>query len=354
MRTQRVAILFGGVSPEHDVSLLSAKSVIEHLPKDKYEIVMLGIKKTGEWMLYKGDVRNLPGGAWENDPSNVPAFIPPDSGVHGIIVRRGSGCETIKIDTVFPVLHGSNGEDGTVQGLLTMAQIPFVGCGVASSAICMDKAFSKALVGAAGVPQARWDSALVSEIETRGAEIMDRVEHRLGYPIYVKPANAGSSVGITRAHDRAELCAALELASHYDSKLVFEETITGREVECAVLGGAQPTASCCGEIVTGSGFYDYDTKYKNSEARLVIPAQLPEKTAETVRMTAVKIFGLLGCRGLTRMDFFVRGSDGQVLFNEPNTMPGFTAISMYPKLFEASGIPYGELLDTLVKMSFEK
>ena len=351
MRKMRVAILFGGVSPEHDVSLLSARSVIEHLPQEKYEIVMLGIKKTGEWLLYRGGTDKLPGGKWEDDPDNLPAFISPDASVHGVIVRKGHECETIRLDAAFPVMHGSNGEDGTVQGLLTMAQIPFVGCGTAASAVCMDKALTKAVLGYYGVAQAKWDSAGVAEFEKNGAAIIDRVEKKLGYPVYVKPANAGSSVGITRAEDRNALYRAVDEAAKYDTKIVFEETVSGREIECAVLGGTEPVASCCGEIITGSGFYDYDTKYLTDEAKLVIPAQLPDGVQDKVRATALHVFGLLGCSGLARMDFFVRASDGAVLFNEPNTIPGFTAISMYPKLFEASGIPYGELLDTLIKLS---
>lgn len=351
MRKQRVAILFGGVSSEHAVSLLSAKSVIENIPRDKYEIIMIGIKKTGEWLLYRGDVEKLPDGKWEDDPDNLPAIISPDAKTHGIVVRRGASCEVISVDAVFPVMHGANGEDGSMQGLLTLAQIPFVGCGVTASAVCMDKSLTKAILDAYGVAQAKWDSVSIDDMEKDGAAIIEGLEQKLGYPIFVKPANAGSSVGITKAKDRQELYKAIDTAAKHDKKIVFEEAVLGREVECAVLGGAEPVASCCGEIVAGSGFYDYDTKYLTNEAKLIIPAQLPDDVTQTIRATAQRVFKLLGCRGLTRMDFFVRASDGAVLLNEPNTIPGFTAISMYPKLFAASGIPYGELLDTLIKLS---
>jgi D-alanine-D-alanine ligase len=354
MRTQRVAILFGGVSPEHDVSLLSAKSVIEHLPKDKYEIVMLGIKKTGEWMLYKGDVRNLPGGAWENDPSNVPAFIPPDSGVHGIIVRRGSGCETIKIDTVFPVLHGSNGEDGTVQGLLKLAGIPFVGCDVLASAICMDKAVACTLFEAAGIPHCPWASYTEYQLKCDLDGCCEQLEYKLGYPMFVKPANAGSSVGISKALDRYTLRTAIEMALREDSKLIFEAAVDGQEVECAVLGSDPALATRPGEILAGAEFYTYDDKYKNGVSQVVIPARLSDEKLDEVRLLAAKAYTAVGCEGLARCDFFVEKSGGRVLINEINTFPGFTPISMYPKLMEHQGLPVNELIDELIALAMER
>ena len=355
MRKIRVAVVFGGVSSEHEVSLLSAKSVIENIPNDKYEIVMLGITKKGEWLLYRGEPDKLPGSQWENDPGNLPAFISPDAKSHGIFVSHKNGSyEVIALDTVFPVLHGRNGEDGTIQGLFTLAQLPFVGCGVAASAICMDKALTNSVLDACGIEQAKWEQAGVKDFENNGAAIISRIESNLGYPVFVKPANAGSSVGISKANDRAELYKAVDVAARHDRKIVFEEAVKGREIECAVLGGWQPTASCCGEIVPCNEFYDYNAKYIADATKLLIPAPLPRETSEKIRATAVKAFQLLGCEGLTRMDFFVRESDGAVLLNEPNTIPGFTAISMYPKLFEASGIPYPELLDTLIKLSIER
>ena len=353
MKKITAAVLFGGVSSEHEVSLQSAKSVIENIPKDKYDIVMLGITKAGRWLLYSGDTAALPSGEWEKDPNNKPAFISPDASVHGIVVQNGTSTEIIKIDVVFPVLHGANGEDGTMQGLLTLAQIPFVGCGCASSAVCMDKMFEKCILDAAKINQAKWDYTDITDYKSNPESVLDRVEKRLGYPIFVKPANAGSSVGITKAHNRAELTAAVETAGKHDRKIVFEETIKGQEIECAVLGNDDPIVSCCGEIIPCNEFYDYDAKYLAGRTKLQIPANLPEEKANEVRETAKRAYKLLGCRGLTRMDFFVR-EDGTVMLNEPNTIPGFTSISMYPKLFEACGIPYSELLDRILTYALEK
>ena len=355
MRTQRIAVLFGGVSSEHEVSLSSAKSVIDNIPKDKYEIVMLGITKEGEWLLYRGDTSALPDGRWERDPANLHAMIVPDAKIHGMVVLHANdGVETVRLDAVFPVLHGANGEDGTMQGLLMLSGIPYVGCAVTASAICMDKAVTKAILDATGIPQAKWESAGVRDFEKNGAAVVERVEHSLGYPVFVKPANAGSSVGISKAGDRAALCKAIDLAARYDRKIVFEEAVKGREIECAVLGGREPVASVCGEIRPTAEFYDYEAKYVTGDTRLDIPARLPAELSDRVRARAVEVFRLLGCEGMARMDFFIRESDGEVLLNEPNTIPGFTSISMYPKLFEASGLPYGELLDTLVRLGMER
>lgn len=355
MRKMRIAVLFGGVSSEHEVSLLSARSVIENIPKDRYEVNMLGITKSGEWLLYRGDPERLPGSEWERDPGNLPAFIAPDAKTGGIVVlRKGAGYDILPIDAVFPVLHGKNGEDGTVQGLLALAQIPVVGCGVTASAVCMDKAVQKSVTAAYGIPQTNWAAASTADFEKNGVIVIERIEKQLRYPIFVKPANAGSSVGVSKAKNREELYKAVDTAAEHDKKLVFEEAVVGREIECAVLGGTEPVASCCGEIVPGSDYYDYNAKYIDNTSKLIIPAQLPEETEKLIRSTAVAAFRVFGCEGMTRMDFFVRESDGEVLLNEPNTIPGFTSISMYPKLFEASGIPYGELLDTLIKLSMER
>jgi D-alanine-D-alanine ligase len=354
MNKTTVAVIFGGVSSEHDVSLVSAKSVIDNIPKDKYNVIMLGITKSGRWILYSGPTDKLPDSSWEKDAGNINAFISPDTATHGIVAVDGNNIKTIRVDAVFPVLHGANGEDGTIQGLLTLAQIPFVGCGCASSAICMDKMFEKCILDAAHINQAKWDYTEITDYAKDSSAILDRVEQKLGYPIFVKPANAGSSVGITKAHDRAELEKAVDEAFKHDKKIVFEETVIGHEVECAVLGNDDPIVSCCGEILSCNEFYDYDAKYLAGKTGLDIPAHLSEELTEKVRKTAKKAFKLLGCSGLTRMDFFIRKSDGAVLLNEPNTIPGFTSISMYPKLFEAVGIPYPELLDRLFKFAMSK
>lgn len=355
MRKQRIGVLFGGISSEHDVSLASAKSVIDNIPKDKYDIAMFGITRQGEWRLYRGDTSKLPGGRWESERGNLRAAIVPDATVHGAVVFRADGTtELMRLDAVFPVLHGMGGEDGTVQGLLTLAGIPYVGCGVAASAVCMDKALTNILLDAAGIAQAKWETACVHDFEKDGTAIIERIESRLGYPVFVKPANAGSSVGITKAADRTALYKAIDAAAKYDRKLVFEEAVKGREIECAVLGGREPVASVCGEIRPTAEFYDYDAKYIRGDTKLDIPARLPQELSDRIRATAVRAFRFLGCEGMARMDFFVRDSDGAVLVNEPNTIPGFTSISMYPKLFEASGLRYGELLDTLIRLSLER
>lgn len=352
MNKVTVAVLFGGVSSEHEVSLLSAKSVIDNIPRDRYDVLMLGITKEGRWLLFSGDTAALPDGSWEQDAGNVEAFLSPDATMRGII-KKANGA-VIPVDVVFPVLHGANGEDGTMQGLLTLARIPFVGCGCASSAVCMDKMFQKCVLDAAGIRQAKWTYADIGEYRQEPGALLDRVEESLGYPVFVKPANAGSSVGISKAHDRAELESAVEKAAVHDRKLVFEETVVGQEIECAVLGNGDPFISCCGEILPCNEFYDYDAKYLAGKTGLAIPAHLSEEKALEVRQTAKMAYLLLGCSGLTRMDFFVRSSDGAVLLNEPNTIPGFTAISMYPKLFAASGISYKELLDRLMMLALEK
>lgn len=350
----KVAVLFGGVSSEHEVSLVSAKSVIDNIPKDKFEVIMLGITKEGKWLLYKGETSSLPDGSWEKNANNLTAFLSPDSSVHGIVVTQRDGSVRFeRVDAVFPVLHGANGEDGTMQGLLTLAKIPFVGCGCASSAVCMDKMFQKSILEAAGIAQAKWDFTHISDYRRTPDEVLSRIEKNLGYPIFVKPANAGSSVGITKAHDRAELGKAIESAAQHDEKIIFEENIKGKEIECAVLGNSEPITSCCGEVLPCNEFYDYDAKYLAGKTGLNIPANLPEEKSNEVRNTAIKVYKLLGCKGLTRMDFFVRESDGAVLLNEPNTIPGFTSISMYPKLFGASGIPYDKLLERLITFAIE-
>ena len=346
----KLAVIFGGVSSEHEVSLTSAKSVIDNIPKEKYEIIMLGITKDGRWLKYSGDTSALPSGDWENDSANLPAFIAPDASLHGMVVA-GSQPQVIRLDAVFPVMHGANGEDGTMQGLLTLSGIPFVGCGCASSAVCMDKMFQKSILSAAGISQAKWDYTDIAEYRKAEDLLLDRIEERLGYPLFVKPANAGSSVGITKAHDRAELLSAIDAAALHDKKIIFEENIIGREIECSVLGNDELIVSCCGEILSCNEFYDYDAKYLAGKTGLCIPAELSSEKSKEVRDTAARVFRLLGCRGMTRMDFFIRQGDDAVLLNEPNTIPGFTSISMYPKLFEASGIPYGELLDRLITLA---
>lgn len=350
---KKVLVLFGGVSSEHEVSLVSASSVIKNMPADKYEIKMMGITKDGKFYLYSGSPDDIADGGWLGSEEHLePAVISCDRSHHGIIhVSTG---EIEYIDVVFPVLHGRNGEDGTMQGLLEISGIPYVGCDTASSAVCMDKAITNAMLDFNRIPQAKWTAFDKYSYDESKAELLADAEAKLGYPIFVKPANAGSSVGISKCSNIGELETACEKAFEHDIKIVLEENIVGKEVECAVLGNEKPIASMPGEIVPCNDFYDYDAKYLANESKLYIPARLTPEKIEEIRNAAVRAYRALGCSGLTRVDFFVRESDGLVMLNEPNTIPGFTSISMYPKMFEASGVPYPELLDRLLCYAMEK
>ena len=353
MKKLNVCVLFGGVSPEHDVSLRSAEAVLNNLDKEKYEILPLGITKTGVWMLYGGtDYSLLPGGAWENHPDNRPAAIAPAFGA-SLLVASGDTMSTRKIDVVFPVLHGENGEDGAMQGLLKLAGIPYVGPHVAASAVSMDKTLTKLVADKAGVPQAAWQLVRRSDLDSHMEQTLDTLERCFAYPMFVKPSGTGSSVGVSKAADRTALAQALIHAAKFDEKVLVEEYIRGREVEVAVMGNANPVASVCGEIDSGADFYDYDAKYITDTSTSYIPARIDEMVAEQVREAAVKIYSAIGCCGLSRVDFFVTYEGERVVFNEINTLPGFTSISMYPKLFAASGIPYTQLIDNLLALALE-
>lgn len=354
MDRKKIAVLFGGCSSEHEVSRVSAASVIRNLPKEKYDPVLIGITKDGRWYLYGGPLEAVEDGSWERDEKNRPAFPSPDRGVGGIVVCGPEGLRTIPVDCVFPVLHGKNGEDGTVQGLLELSGIPFVGCRTLSSAACMDKAVTHTLLSAAGIKQANYLWFFSHKYKTGADKIKLKINARLGYPIFVKPANAGSSIGVSKVSCEAELDEAVAKAAREDGKIVVEEAVTGQEVECAVLGNLEPEAApMVGEIAASAQFYDYDDKYKSGKSQLFIPARLDGAVAEEIRSTAVRAYRMLGCRGFARVDFFVRGGK-EVLLNELNTIPGFTSISMYPKLWEASGLPYGELLDRLIRLALER
>ncbi len=348
-------ILFGGVSSEHDVSVVSAKSVIENIPSDKYNVIMLGITKDGKWFKYDGDVKNLPEDKWLDDSASLTkAVISPDRNDHGLLLFEADGVKTLKIDVAFPVLHGKNGEDGTIQGFLQLAGIPYVGCDMLSSACCMDKVMTNTLADAAGIPQAKWLGLNEYDYNKNPEIYIDKAAEYLGFPIFVKPANAGSSVGVSKADCKASLATAIVKAFKEDSKLVLEEGIVGMEVECAVMGNEEPIASICGEVVPCNDFYDFEAKYVNPASELHIPARLSEEKIEEVRAAARNAYKALGCSGLARVDFFVRSSDGLVMLNEPNTIPGFTSISMYPKMFAASGVPYAELINKLFTLALEK
>ena len=346
-------ILFGGISPEHEVSLRSAESVLNNIDQSKYDVLPVGITKEGDWILFGGkDYAMLPSGAWKNHPDNRRAAISPVRG-QGLLTFEGDCVVRQRIDVVFPVLHGENGEDGTMQGLLQMAGIPYVGPHVAPSAVAMDKTLTKLVVDHAGVPQAAWQLVRSGELENHMENTMDSLELRFRYPMFVKPAGTGSSVGVSKAADREALRNALLAAAKFDKKILVEEFIHGREIEVAVMGNESPVASICGEIDSGADFYDYDAKYITDTSTAYIPARIPGNVAEIVREAAVKVYSAIGCQGLSRVDFFVTFEENRVVFNEINTIPGFTSISMYPKLFTASGIPYTQLIDELLKLALE-
>jgi len=348
-----VCILFGGMSPEHEVSLRSAESVLNQIDQEKYNVYPVGITRDGRWIHFGGsDYSMLPAGTWMDHPDNCQAEISPVRG-QGLL-RFESGCVSqTPIDVVFPVLHGENGEDGAMQGLMQMAGIPCVGPRVAASAVAMDKTLTKLVMDHAGVVQAAWQLVRRSDLAGDLASTLDSLEKRFAYPMFVKPAGTGSSVGVSKASDRQKLEKALKDAARFDDKILVEEFIHGREIEVAVMGNREPIASVCGEIDSGADFYDYDAKYLTDTSTAYIPARIPAQIQEQVREAAVKVYKAIGCRGLSRVDFFVTYEDNRVVFNEINTLPGFTSISMYPKLFEASGVPYGQLIDRLLDLARE-
>jgi D-alanine-D-alanine ligase len=348
----RVGIIFGGKSAEHEVSLQSAKNIIEAIDKDKYDVLLIGIDKNGQWYLNEdtGFLLNA------NNPkliqlnkSNDEVTLIPGKKENQII--HISGQQTIgRIDVAFPVLHGPFGEDGTVQGMLKLANIPYVGAGVLGSAVGMDKDVMKRLLRDAGIPVARHITYRKRSIDDLSFQ---KVQSQLGTPVFVKPANLGSSVGISKAGSESVFMKAVNLAFQFDQKIILEEFIEGREIECSVLGNDQPVASIPGEVIPSHEFYSYEAKYIDEKgAILEIPAKLSEETVKRVQDLAVKSFEVLCCEGMARVDFFVK--EDKVIVNEINTIPGFTRISMYPKLWEASGIPYAELIDRLINLALER
>ena len=353
MKKLSVCVLFGGMSPEHEVSLRSAEFVLNSLDPEKYNVFPVGITKNGDWILYTGtDYSLLPTGQWKDYPENRRAAISPVRG-QGLLSFEGDCVVREWIDVVFPVLHGENGEDGAMQGLLQMAGIPYVGPHVAASAVAMDKTLTKLVADQAGVRQAAWMLVRNSDVDSRLDWVLEQIEKKFHYPVFVKPAGTGSSVGVSKAADRDELRNALLKAGTYDKKFLVEEFIHGREVEVAVMGNESPVASICGEIDSGAEFYDYDAKYVTDTSVAYIPARITEDVAEQVRDAAVRIYSAIGCQGLSRVDFFVTYEGDEVVFNEINTLPGFTSISMFPKLFAASGIPAGQLVDELLNLALE-
>jgi len=384
MKKLRVGVLFGGRSGEHEVSLLSAASVLNAIDKEKYEVVPIGITKDGRWLTAEHAENLLTGKHVEprhlraGDPDTTPAaavleqgesvVVPPEP-VHresglmpfqsdAALTRRASD-RAINVDVIFPVLHGTFGEDGTIQGLLELADIPYVGAGVLGSAAGMDKDIMKSLFIAAGIPIVKHVTILRSAWEKEPKKVEKLVGSKLKYPVFVKPANLGSSVGISKAHDRKELGPAIEEAARFDRKIVIEQGVGGkkqkaREIECSVLGNDAPVASIPGEIVPVKEFYDYNAKYLDEGSELIIPAKISKAEIKKVQELAVQAFKAVDCSGLARVDFLMDPKTKKIYLNEINTMPGFTAISMYPKLWAASGLSYPDLIDRLIQLGIER
>lgn len=350
MDKKNVVVVFGGRSSEHEVSCVSCQTVIANINKETYDIILVGITKEGEW-LFVDKVEDIADGSWVN--SKIRAIISPDTVKKELVIFKEDGVETKKIDVVFPVLHGLNGEDGTIQGIFELAQIPYVGCGVLASSVSMDKLYTKIVVDTLGVNQAQYVGVDRRELVDMDA-VVERAEAKLEYPMFVKPSCAGSSKGVSKAENREGLVTALEEAARHDRKILIEETIVGREIECAVLGLTDVKASGLGEILAAAEFYDYDAKYNNAESKTVLDPELPADVVEEVRKAAVDIFKALDGSGLSRVDFFVEKETNRVVFNEINTLPGFTSISMYPMLWERQGIAKPELVDKLLQLAMER
>ncbi|RAQ97058.1 D-alanine--D-alanine ligase family protein [Thermogemmatispora tikiterensis] len=361
-RKLRVGVIFGGRSGEHEVSIASATSIIEHLDPNKYEVVPIAITQEGRWLLGADPQRLLAAETGQEGTvlsESLAVALPGDPTVGHLVPLNqpenvGQALEAGRVDVIFPVLHGTYGEDGTLQGLLEMAGVPYVGCGVLGSALGMDKEKMKMIFQAVGLPIVDYLVYRRHDWERDPAPIIEAVEARLGYPCFVKPVNLGSSVGVSKAHKREELEQAITFAAEYDRKIIVERGIDCRELECAVLGNDEPLASVVGEIIPSNEFYDYRAKYIDNRSQTVIPADLPQETAELVRHYAVQAFLALDLSGLARVDFFLEKTSGQLYINEVNTMPGFTTISMYPKLWQASGLPYEQLLDRLIELALER
>nr|WP_294490910.1 D-alanine--D-serine ligase VanG [uncultured Mediterraneibacter sp.] len=343
---KRIAVLFGGCSTEYEVSLQSAHAVIENINTDLYERVMIGIsKKTGQWYLYEGNIDNIPEDKWLCDGACTPVWVSTDRTVHGICYQGEDGIHAIPLDAAFPVLHGKNGEDGTVQGLLELAAIPVIGCGVLASSVGMDKEFSHRVAAAAGVPVAN-----TVQVTRPYDEAEIRVcAGRLGYPLFVKPVRAGSSFGITRVCREKELFAAIENAFRHDSEVILEEQINGFEVGCAVLGNEELIVGEVDEIELSEGFFNYEEKYTLKTSGIHVPARIPYEKAEEIRHTAAVIYRALKCRDFARIDMFLT-PEGKIYFNEVNTIPGFTAHSRYPGMMRETGISFKELIQQLIEL----
>lgn len=343
-----VAVLFGGNSSEYEVSLMSAAAVIRHLDTRKYKPILIGITRQGEWLRYTGSPDRIEDGTWFSDKSCVPAAVSPSPKVHGVLVLHNHGLEPIWIDVAFPILHGKLGEDGTVQGLLDLSGIPFVGCGTLSSALCMDKDISHVVARAAGI---QTPPHVVIRRQDDGRAKIEQAD-TLGYPLFVKPARAGSSFGITMVTEKETMPEALRFAFEYDNKVVIEQCVDGFEVGCAVLGNDVPIVGEVDEIELKQGFFDYTEKYTLKTAQIHVPARIDAKTADKVKKTALALYRALGCRGFARVDMFLRPT-GEIIFNEVNTIPGLTPHSRYPNMLQGAGLSFKAMVDRLIELATE-
>lgn len=360
MSKKNLVVIFGGRSSEHEVSCVSAATVIGAVDKEKYNIFLVGITKDGQWLLVDS-VDSIRDGSWRK--SKVSAVISPDKARELVVrekpeekngVTEYGRVYSVKVDVAFPVLHGLFGEDGTIQGLFEMASLPYVGCGHLSSAITMDKFFTKVIADSVKVDQAAYVPVRSFELSDMDA-VVKKVEAEKEYPVFIKPSNAGSSVGISKAHNREELIEGLKLAAKHDTKILVEEAINGREIECAVFGyGDKAIASGVGEIVAAAEFYDYDAKYNNAASKTLIDPDVPAEKVEEIRQAALKIYKACDCFGMARVDFFLERGTDRVVFNEINTIPGHTSISMYPMLMERAGHPMAEYINEMIEMAYER
>ena len=354
MNKIRVAVLFGGVSSEHEVSRRSCCLVLDHIDREKYDVYPIGITKGGDFFYYQGDSAKIPGGEWESDINNRPVLFSLNGKKGFSVLEKDSTLTSLEIDVVFPVLHGKNGEDGTLQGMLMLAGLPFVGSDARASALTMDKIYTHIILENAGIPMAKWDYVKAPDLGMFD-EIEMRLSKKLGYPMFVKPANAGSSGGVTKATDKQSLKEGILVALKEDDKVLIEEAIDGIEIECAALGTTDDAfISCVGEIESANEFYDYEAKYLNEASKVHIPARISEAAAQTARAYAKRAFSVLGCYGLSRIDSFVTRKEGRVILNEVNTLPGFTSISMYPMLIEHSGKDNAQMVDALIQLALNR
>ncbi len=353
MQKLKIGVVFGGISTEHAVSMVSGTSVIENLDKEKYDITPIYIDKNGNWHFYTKPIKEIKVLKIEEEISELEPITNLEKTLKGF-------------DVIFPVLHGLGGEDGSIQGLFELFKIPYVGCKILASTVGMDKAYTKIIFEKAGIKQAKYEyikscndqyiyvDKNFNEIKMNLEEVCGKIECNLQYPMFIKPSNSGSSVGITRATNKKELEEAIEFASKYDKKILVEQGLVGKEVECAVLGNEEVISSCVGEIKPAEEFYSFDAKYKNAESKVFIPADISKEMSNQIRDLAIKAFKAIDGKGLARVDFFADEKNEKIYINEINTMPGFTQISMYPKLFENVGIPYSDLLDRLISLALER